>query len=234
MAYTSPHSVREYLVAASLRVVHQSILHCQARSKDWKKDYLSNLREIDICAQLADYFGSSARLAAQGNSDIDLVVKGPTLRAEVKYFRPPAVAWTSASVKKDWDWLLNCSTAGDEFRKRAWLVFWPCASAGMFKLTNCLSVSRSHGTQFSLEDFAPFATYATPEMPANGQNQRLRFHNYPRESYVSLHGGKTVRVDLVGSHTHPLWCAIYTRVKSTDVPAGATRTAINNTPIVVP
>ena len=46
--------------------------------------------------------------------------------------------------------------------------------------------------------------------------------------------GKTVRIDLVGSHTHPLWCAIYTRVKSTEVPVGATRAAISSTPIVIP
>jgi hypothetical protein len=37
-------------------------------------------------------------LAAQGTNDIDIIVDGPTIRAEVKYFAPPAPAW--AGLKK--------------------------------------------------------------------------------------------------------------------------------------
>ena len=82
----------------------------------------------------------------------------------------------------------------------------------MYTFTRCLSVSRSHGTRYSLEDFAPFAPYAEPEMPKSGKNQRLRFRSSPvRNALISLPSGKCVRAELVGKTTDPLWCVIYTR-----------------------
>ena len=44
-------------------------------------------REIDLTARLALQFGPEAGLAAQGTSDLDLVISSPTLRAEVKFLR---------------------------------------------------------------------------------------------------------------------------------------------------
>lgn len=217
MAYSTPHHAREFLLAASLAVVHDFTLRCQRRSVADKKALLASTREIDLCSRLASFFGPVAHLAAQGTNDIDLVVAGPTIRAEVKYFRPPARQW--ASLRDDWDWLLAVPNANDEFRKRAWVVFWPSVASGMYTFTNCLSVTRSHGPQFSLDDFAPFAPYAEPEMPANGQNQRLRFKEPDRLAILQIPNGKRVRVDIVGSHTSPLWCAIYTRTLLNAAPA---------------
>lgn len=217
MAYHSPHHAREFLVAASLAVVHDYALRCQRRTVSDKKELLANTREIDLCSRLASFFGPVAHLAAQGTRDIDLVVAGPTIRAEIKYFRPPAGQWVS--LRKDWDWLLDVPSANDEFRKRAWVVFWPSASAKMYKFTNCISVTRSHGNQFSLEDFAPFAPYTEPVLPLNGEKQRLRFKEPDRLTILQMPHGKRVRVDIVGAQTGPLWCAIYTRTLQNASPA---------------
>ena len=161
---------------------------------------------------MSSFFGSAGHLAAQGTTDVDLIVKGPTIRAEVKFLAPPSSNWLgvgSAGVKADWDWLLDCANNGDEFRKRAWVVFWP--STSLHKFTQCLTVSRGAGTQFSLLDFAPFAPYAEPEMPANGINQRLIFKTPSKLSLLALPGGKRVRVDIVGGTRAPVWAAVYTR-----------------------
>lgn len=143
MGYSTPHHAREFLVGASLAVVHDYQLRCQRRATSDKKALLGSTREIDLCSRLGAYFGPNAHLAAQGTNDIDLVVTGPTIRVEVKYFRPPARQW--AILKDDWDWLLATSNTNDEFRRRAWVVFWPSATADMYKFTNCLSVTRKPG-----------------------------------------------------------------------------------------
>jgi hypothetical protein len=236
MSYTTPHSVHEYLSAACLAINHDYIIRCQRRSIADKKALLTEAREIDLCARLGSFFGPVAHLAAQGQvgpNVIDLQITAPTIRAEVKYFRPPARAWDQ--LTHDWDWLLATSNNGEEFRKRAWVVFWPSTSSGMFTFTNCLSVPKSHGTQYSSQDFAPFTPYAEPEMPPNGVNQRLRFRVPSRVSVIDMPDGKAVRVDIVGACTHPLWAAVYTRLTSNDAAAipGVTRLAISNTPIAV-
>lgn len=239
MAYITPHDVREYLFAATLRICHDYIIRCQRRSVAQKKELLKSTLEIDLCGRLADFFGPVAHLAAQGadpGNAIDLKIDAPIIRAEVKYFRSPSRAWTG-KLKRDWTWLLNTANNGDEFRKRAWVVFWPSASSDMFTFTNCLSVPKSHGASYSLEDFAPFVPYAEPEIPANGENQRLKFRAEPPQSaLIFMPHGKRVRCDVVGSHHHPLWCAIYTRVAPGDVAglAALPRFHINNDPIVLP
>ncbi len=186
---------------------------------------LEGTREIDICARLADYFGPSAHLAAQGTSDIDLLVYGPTIKAEVKYLIRHINPW--GDVLKDWNWLLGATNAGGEFGRWAWLVFWP--SVALYKLTACQTVSRDQDQRYSLGGFAPFVTYTEPRLPPNGVNQQLFFKTTPpRLSFVSFKGGKTVRVELVGDPKHPLWCALYTRCLSADVPSGAHITRIDD------
>lgn len=214
MAYTSPHGVREFLFASTLRIVHDLQIQSQRRTDADKKRILKAIREIDLCARLSSFFGPNGHLAAQGTNDVDLKVSGPTIRAEVKFLAPPTSTWLAAGntgVKADWDWLLAVTNNGGEFKKRAWVVFWP--STNIYKFTQCLTVRRSHGSQFSLQDFAPFTPYAEPEMPPNGANQRLRFKKLapPTLSVLALPGGKRVRVDIVGDSKALIWAAIYTR-----------------------
>lgn len=212
MSYSSPHHVRDFLFASCLQIVHDYQIRCQRRTEKDKKAILAGVREIDLCARLSSFFGPVANLAAQGTDDVDLIVKGPTIRAEVKYLAPPAISWlgvNNSGVIADWNWLLNCANVGDEFKKRAWIVFWP--SISLYKFTHCLSVTRSHGAQFANCDFAPFTPYVEPEMPPHGANQRLKFKIPNTLSILALPGGKRVRVDIVGGVHAPIWAAIYTR-----------------------
>lgn len=225
MAYESPHTVRDYLRAACLGINHQFVIHCQRRGVDDKRQILIDLREIDLCAMLAGFFGRSGHLAAQGvasSAAADVEIYGPTIRCEVKYFRPVSGSGGAsqsrpwAQLSRDWEWLTNPTNNGQEFKKRAWVVFWP--STRMFKFTQCLSVPKTQGTQYSSSDFAPFVPYAIPKMPTKGVNQRLQFRSPPdRDAIIQLPGGKRVRCELVGAPTHPLWAAVYTRLTPTDV-----------------
>lgn len=220
MAYSAPHAVREYLAAACLGISHQYVVHCQRRTSGDKRRILLDLREIDLCALIARFFGASGHLAAQGvaaENAADIEVDGPTIRAEVKYFRPSgtskgqtqARAW--GQLDGDWKWLLSATNNGGEFGKRAWVVFWP--SISIFRFTHCLSVPKSHGAQYCRADFAPFVPYAVPELPANGVNQRLVFRAEPdRTSVIQIPNGKRVRCDLIGYAEHPIWAAVYTRI----------------------
>jgi hypothetical protein len=88
----------------------------------------------------------------------------------------------------------------------------------MHDFTQCVTVSKGHGSRFSLIDYSPFTPYVEPEIPPHGTNQRLKFKkdDHDRTSIIKIPGGKRVRVDIVGEMTHPIWCAIYTRVTSSD------------------
>lgn len=216
MSYSTTHEVHEYLKGACLSVCHEYVLRCQHRTERHKREILIKTREIDLCAQIAAYFGSAAHLAAQGTNDKDIIVDGPTIRAEVKYFPSPARAWND--LHGDWDWLLATSSANKEFSKRAWVVFFPSILLRTFP--SCVSISRSHNDRFSSLDFAPFAPFVEPEMPPHGVNQRLRYktvEQIPRVSVIQLPGGKRVLAQTAGDFTHPLWAMIYTRVPA--VPA---------------
>lgn len=217
MAYSTPHHAREYLKAACLSVCHDYVLRCQRRADKDKSALINATREIDLCARLASFFGPVAHLAAQGTSDIDLQIDGPTIRAEVKYFKAPARAWNN--YRGDWDWLLEAKNTGNEFAKRAWILFLPSIDLRTF--TSCVTVSKSHGTSFSLEDFAPFAPFVEAVPLASGVNQILKYKSavsVPRETILELPGGKRVHVELIGSLTHPLWAAIYTRIAAAPAP----------------
>ena len=176
-------------------------------SKD-KKRLLELTREIDLCAKLGEFFGPNAYLAAQGTNAIDIKVKGPTLQAEVKYFRPSARQWTD--VRDDWDWLIELSNNNNNFDKNAWLVFFP--STSLYKFTKCLSVTKTNGTQFNLVDYAPFLPIAQPIVPPHGKNEQLQFKSPEKTTVLAIHGGRKVRVDIISKNTHPIWCAMYTRI----------------------
>jgi len=205
-------------------------IRCQRRARNDKIAILTDTREIDLCSRLASFFGPVAHLAAQGTDDIDLVIDAPTIRAEVKYFKPTRAF--SGQITHDWEWLLATSNTNKEFKKRVWAVFWP--SADLFTFPGCLTVTKGHGTQFSPKDFAPFLPYAEAEMPKNGNNQRLRFKKPPQKSLITIPGGKRVRVDIVGFHGDPLWCAIYSRVVGASGIPLEHQFPVNDTPIQLP
>ncbi len=233
MSYTTPHRLWEYMLGASLRINHGFYLQCQRRSERERKAILAATREIDLCATLASYFGTSCHLAAQGTTEPDLKNDAPVFKAEVKYPFPNKTSW--AQVQKDWNWLLGRSNTNAEFNKRAFLLFWP--STSLYNLTACISVPKGHGTQYSLLDYAPLSPYATPVMPARGVNQRLQFRQPTSCSAVGLQmpNGKRVCMDIVGELTHPVWCAIYTRLTPDEYAALANgcQNAITDDPITL-
>ncbi|MFO8013800.1 MAG: hypothetical protein R6X20_10905 [Phycisphaerae bacterium] len=211
MSYTTPNRLWEYLLGACLRVNHDYWVRCRGRSEKGRRAILKATKEIDLCAMLAAYFGSTCHLAAQSRSpDEDLVNDAPKFRVEVKYVHPKRTNW--GEVEKDWEWLLRTSNNGDEFRKRALVLFWP--SVSLCRFTNCLSVPRSEGDKYSEPDYAQFAPYAEVEQPKHGAKQRLKFKIPARQlgTGLQLPGGKRVRVDIAGGITHPIWAAIYTRL----------------------
>jgi len=211
MSYTTLNRLWEYLLGACLRVNHDYCVRCQRRSEKDRRAILKSTKEIDLCAMLAAYFGSTCHLAAQSRSpEKDLVNDAPKFRVEVKYIHPERTSWLE--VKADWDWLLATSNNGDEFRKRALVLFWP--SISLYRFTNCLSVQRSKGVNYSDMDYAPFAPYVEIEQPPHGVNQRLKFKKPDQQLGIGLQlpGGKRVRVDIAGRTTHPIWTAIYTRL----------------------
>ncbi|MGH7983511.1 MAG: hypothetical protein ACREFF_10275 [Candidatus Udaeobacter sp.] len=232
MSYSTSHEIHEYLKAASLAVCHEYKLLCQRRSEEAKRQILLETREIDLCMRIARYFGASAHLAAQGTNDIDIIVDGPTIRAEVKYFPSPARAWSEQVNRKDWDWLLATSNTNREFNKRVWIAFFP--STAFRKFTSCVSVTRGHNDRFSLLDFAPFAPFVEPELPPHGVNQRLRYKPVAqilRMSTIQLPGGKRVLARIVGDFTHPLWSVVYTRIAGLPVVAAPPTIAITDDPL---
>ncbi len=242
MAYSTPHPLIDYLSAATLRVNHEYVLHCQRRSEADKRKLILDAREIDLCARTSDFFGRVGRLAAQGvrnTQSADIEILGPTIRCEVKYFRPSRgtknnlIPRNWGQLRRDWDWLLAPTNNGGEFNKRAWIVFWP--STSLYKFTTCITVTRSHGARFAISDFAPFCPYVKPENPATGVNQRIGFKSDPlRLSLIDLGNGKRVRCDLIGATTNPVWAAIYTRVTPGQAQGMACTTiAINDDPVQI-
>jgi hypothetical protein len=232
MAYLTPHHARDYLKAACLSVCHDYVLRCQRRATKDKVALITSTREIDLCARVASFFGPVAHLAAQGTSDIDIQIDGPTIRAEVKYFMSPARAWSN--YRNDWDWLLATSNNGNEFEKRAWILFLPSIELRAF--TSCVTVSKSHGTAFSLDDFAPFSPFVEATSTPSGTNQQLRYKpvaTVSRDTILQVPGGKRVLVELVSSQTHPLWAAIYTRVSAVPTPTTLPIYKVTNAPIVL-
>lgn len=222
MPHSSPHRAADYIAAASLRVIHEFSSRARYRSVNWQKNELTRLREIDICAGLAQFFGPSSRLAAQGiggPDGIDLVVRGPTIRCEVKYFRPRARQW-AGQITRDWEWLLGAQNVGHEFRKRCWVVFWP--STRLFNFTQCLGIPlQDSSRQYAPADYLPFLPYAEPVVGPYAVNERLQFRvpdlGARRECVIRMFGGRCVRLRVVGDFTFPLWAVVYERIVGDEV-----------------
>jgi hypothetical protein len=218
MGYNTPHDARDFFKAAAMFTCHQVILRCQRRpTPKLRRQELDEIREIDLCAMTASHFGSSAHLAAQGTDGVDIDIFSPTLRAEVKYPHG-SQAYSSfkkdkngvkrqVGVRRDWDTLLTKTNTGDEFRKFAWIVFWP--SVKYYAFTDRLSVGK-RSKHYSREEYAPFLPCAVPAGRRNGE-KLVWAAPALREYKLSLAGGKAVQVDIVGSPEHDLWAMVYTR-----------------------
>lgn len=208
--YTTTTSAHYFLRAAALSACHQAAQHCDGRDEAWVTTYIKGLSEIDHCATMGAFFGKSALLAAQGSKEVDIRVPTPEIQAEVKYVRARKAKWED--VKKDWAWLLTSTPADRE--KRAWFVFFPSTSL-VPNFRECISISRGHGAQYALNDFEPFIHFVEPEMPANGQNQRLKWKAaHPTEGGITTVAGGQVKFEVIGARTHPVWCVMYTCVAS--------------------
>lgn len=192
-------------------VVHETKVRLAGHSLARKKEDLRSLREIDLCARLAHFFGASARLAAQGTAAIDLEVHGPIIRAEVKYLRPPAQSHDV--VAQDWEWLLAATNAGREFSKRAFIVFMPSGAQDMHSFSSCVSLRRTRNgeTQYAWSTIAPYRSFTRVGQTGGGRQRLVWRQTPPRLAVLHFHGGKRVRVDLVGKRTDPIWAALYTR-----------------------
>ncbi len=214
MSYSTPHHAHEYLKSACLSIIHEYTLACQRKSKAEREKIVLSKREIDLCARLAMHFGPEAGLAAQGSSDLDLVISSPTLRAEVKYLRrkiggkQPVNLWNAKKgVKHDWDWLLRLKNSGDTFKKTCLVFFLPSQSILQF---HEVCDVKAAGKIYTKADYAPFVRLVRPDK-AN-PNQLVYQSKYPRDLLIRIGGKVIVRRQLVGSTASPIWALIYTRV----------------------
>jgi hypothetical protein len=210
MGYTTPHTGREYLKAAALRVCHDYMLRAQYRSVEHKQDLLRETREIDFCAQLGWFFGPSAYLSAQGTSEEDLVVEGPTIRCEVKFLRPPARAWDV--VEKDWNWLLGLTGANDEFLKNGFIIFWP--GPELHPQKTCVTLPAETDGTYSKSRLAAML----PLIDIAGSTVTWKAEALiPRQSFLIMPGGKRIRCDIIGTPSHPVWACLYTRATPQEI-----------------
>jgi len=210
MSYSTPHHVRDYAIGATLAINHAYSVQCNRRTEEDRRSILSDTREIDLCARLSTYFGFSSRLNAQGRDEADVVTAAPPFEIEVKYLFPGRTNWGELSA--DWDWLRTLTNNGGVFRRRALIWFWP--SIELYRITQCISVTRDRPSAFSERCLAPLWPFVNVELPPHGANQRLVFaepdHQGPHG--VQLPNGRRFCIDIVGSVTHPLWASVYTRL----------------------
>jgi hypothetical protein len=210
MSYSTPHHVRDYAIGAALAINHAYCIQCNRRTEGDRRSILSDTREIDLCARLGTYFGFSSRLNAQGSDEADVVTESPPFEIEVKYIFPGRTNWGELSA--DWEWLRAFTNNGGLFRRRALIWFWP--SIELYRVTQCISVTRDRTAAYSEERLAPFWPFMNVELPPHGANQRLMFaepdHQGPHA--IRLPNGRRVAIDIVGSVTHPLWASVYTRL----------------------
>jgi hypothetical protein len=220
MAYTSPHHGREFLKAAALGVCHHYQVRVQYRSTtDRRRIIMNETAEIDVCGRLAGYFGANAYLSAQGVTGADVIVDGPTLKAEVKFLRRNRTPWNE--VMTDWNTLRDLDSVNEGFRKNGFLVFFPSktyATSGKY-ITSFVSIPRSkldgNREVYCTRDFAPLMPYMDAETTVGHVRQRLFINKSERTSIIYAGtnlGTRPVRADLVGKVTDPVWCILYTRI----------------------
>ncbi len=204
MGYSTPHHGRDYVKAACLAICHDYRVRAYRLSEEQQRKLLEETREIDLCARVASFFGPTAHLAAQGNSDVDVVVTAPRLNIEVKYVRRKCSQWSE--IKKDWAWLLEPTNVNKNFRKNFWVVFFP--STNLYDLTNCITVPHDP------TEHVPFRPVMEIGAYGNGSPKPI-FRVAPTRLAVTQVGDgkkkKRVRTDVIGSVDDPLWCVLYSR-----------------------
>lgn len=214
MSYSTPHHAHEFLKAACISIVHEYTLACQRKSLTERRKIVLLKREIDLTARLVLQFGPEAALAAQGTSDLDLVITSPTLRAEVKYLRrkpdgkQPVNLWNAKKgVKHDWDWLLSLKNTGDTFKKTCLVFFLPGQSILQF---HEVCDVKPAGTTFKPADVVPFARLVRPDKT---DPRKLVYRSkYPHDLLIRIGKKVIVRRQVVGSIASPVWALIYSRV----------------------
>jgi len=213
MSYSTPHHAHEYLKAACLAIVHSYTLAAQRKNSAEVLRMVCNKREIDFNARLGLFFGPEASLAAQGTSDLDLLISSPTIKAEVKFLRrkadgkQPVNIWGSKKgPKHDWEWLLGLTNEGDAFKKHALVFFVPGQDVISFEEACRI---RPAGTKFTRHDYAPFVNLVKPD-PGNPKS--LIYTSKPNRDYLINIGNKCVRRQMVGSLSSPVYALIYSRV----------------------
>lgn len=217
MSYTTPHHANEFMKAAALAVVHQMVLACQRRQRQWKADFLRGKKEIDFNARLALFFGVEAYISAQGSDGKDLHIKSPILTVELKYLRPkptqdhPQNSW-DAVIGKDWEWLLRLKNVGDAFKKSAFVVFLP--GTHLFPFHFNFQVPKKHfNGQLRERDYAPFLHLVTANPAAPRELNYSPSAAWERDVLLWRQGSKVrIRRQIVGDPEDPVWCLIFSRV----------------------
>jgi hypothetical protein len=201
------------------------------RSASARSILLESTYEIDVHARVASYFGPSANISAQGRDDIDVQVRGPTLSAEVKYLMGKRNDYPQ--IDKDWSgFLLRLTGANNELERNAWVVFLP--SIELYRVTDCVSVPKGHGAQYSMRDYAPLCPFAEPIKYKSSETSKLDWRSpIERLQVITMPGGKDVRVDMVGSPKDPLWAMVYTRLvlNTGETVVGAKHWTVDDVPI---
>lgn len=217
MSYSTPHHIRDYVHGACLEINHAYCLQCTGWTDPERQALLASTKEIDLCARLGQYFGTSTRLHAQGSSKADLRTDSPRFEIEVKYIFPKRTNWSELS--RDWRWLRDLDNNGGVFAKRAMVWFWP--SIDLYEFTQCVSVTRDHGDHYSEERLTPFWPYVNVETFASSARHKLVFaeplHQGPH--LLRIPNGRRFRIDIVGSVHHPLWASVITRLTPTECDA---------------
>jgi hypothetical protein len=198
MAYTVPHSAREFIVAATKMVCHDMQVRSMWLSERYRRNLVTNTREIDLCSGMTRFFGPTAYLAAQGTNDADLIIDGPTAEVEVKWVRERKCSW--AEYEKDWNWLLGLANVNGNFRKKAFVAFWP--NTDLYTLADTFQPPRDVDSNVKASLALALSFDPTVAYDINGD----------QTVYTKLPQGKRVRADRVFGHTNAIWAVVYTRV----------------------
>lgn len=217
MSYTTPHHAHEFMKAAALAVVHEMVLACQRRQRQWKADFLRSKKEIDFNARLALFFGVEAFISAQGSDGKDLCIKSPILTVELKYLRPkpkqdhPQNSW-DAVIGKDWDWLMKLKNVGEAFKKSAFVAVLP--GTHIFPFHYNFQVPKKHFRgQLKERDYAPFLNIVSPQAVSPRELAYSQPANWVSDVLLWRKGSKVrVRRQIVGHPEDPVWCLIFSRV----------------------
>ena len=216
MSYPTPHTAHEWFKASALHVCHHFRLLGLRESEEKCRKILRRLKEIDLCSQMAAFFGAEIYLGAQGNDNRDLEVRSPRLDAEVKYFGPDLNhTWSSGNLQKDWKWLRD-DLPNASYSRAAFVIFWP--SKDLYSFMKCLSLPKPSGeqTDYKKGTIAPFSGFTKGEDRPDQGKQKLVFVNDAdvcRRAYIQYRHNVTILYEMVASPNDIVWATVYSRVK---------------------